>query len=237
MKKLLKKIHQTLLPESECDQYSPYIWLTYLLIFFLSLITSKPDMVDIAYSALGLILFLGFYFHAYWTTSKRIWINILGITVVGAFLAFITAGASVFYVYASAFCCRLGNPKKGVIGLLLITIWIALVSWFFNYTPYFYVPAIAFGWMIGGVNIYQFEMFKKRQELILSQQEVRDLAKTAERERIARDLHDLIGHTFSVLTLKAELAGKLININATNHPTKGNGRHIEIGGVIKKPTD
>jgi two-component system sensor histidine kinase DesK len=37
------------------------------------------------------------------------------------------------------------------------------------------------------------------------------LAKVAERERIARDLHDVLGHTLSVITLKSELAGKLMD--------------------------
>jgi two-component system sensor histidine kinase DesK len=32
----------------------------------------------------------------------------------------------------------------------------------------------------------------------------------AERERIARDLHDVLGHTLSVIVLKAELAGRLL---------------------------
>jgi two-component system sensor histidine kinase DesK len=36
------------------------------------------------------------------------------------------------------------------------------------------------------------------------------LAKMAERERIARDLHDVLGHTLSLITLKAELAGQLL---------------------------
>ena len=36
------------------------------------------------------------------------------------------------------------------------------------------------------------------------------LAATAERERIARDLHDVLGHTLSVIVLKAELAGRLM---------------------------
>jgi two-component system, NarL family, sensor histidine kinase DesK len=36
------------------------------------------------------------------------------------------------------------------------------------------------------------------------------LAKVAERERIARDLHDVLGHTLSVITLKSELAGRLL---------------------------
>ncbi|QIL21626.1 sensor histidine kinase [Thermomonas sp. HDW16] len=45
--------------------------------------------------------------------------------------------------------------------------------------------------------------------LRLSQDEVRRLAATAERERIGRDLHDLLGHTLSLITLKLELARKL----------------------------
>jgi two-component system sensor histidine kinase DesK len=45
--------------------------------------------------------------------------------------------------------------------------------------------------------------------LRLSQDEVRRLATQAERERIGRDLHDLLGHTLSLVTLKSELARKL----------------------------
>ncbi|MEO6155081.1 MAG: sensor histidine kinase [Thermomonas sp.] len=45
--------------------------------------------------------------------------------------------------------------------------------------------------------------------LRLSHHEVRRLAATAERERIGRDLHDLLGHTLSLITLKLELARKL----------------------------
>ena len=37
------------------------------------------------------------------------------------------------------------------------------------------------------------------------------LAAVAERERIARDLHDVLGHTLSVIVLKAELASRLIH--------------------------
>ena len=40
------------------------------------------------------------------------------------------------------------------------------------------------------------------------------LAKIAERERIARDLHDLLGHTLSLNVLKARLANKLIHKDA-----------------------
>ena len=39
---------------------------------------------------------------------------------------------------------------------------------------------------------------------------MRRLAAVAERERIGRDLHDLLGHTLSLIAIKGELAGKLI---------------------------
>jgi two-component system sensor histidine kinase DesK len=45
----------------------------------------------------------------------------------------------------------------------------------------------------------------------LSQDEVRRLAATAERERIGRDLHDLLGHTLSLITMKLELSRKLFD--------------------------
>ncbi|MEL1265508.1 sensor histidine kinase [Pseudoxanthomonas putridarboris] len=46
--------------------------------------------------------------------------------------------------------------------------------------------------------------------LKLSQDEVRRLAALAERERIGRDLHDLLGHTLSLVALKSDLAGRLV---------------------------
>ena len=58
-------------------------------------------------------------------------------------------------------------------------------------------------------NHFQVERERKRAELKLSQDEVRRIAAFAERERIGRDLHDLLGHTLSMIALKSELAGKL----------------------------
>ena len=46
--------------------------------------------------------------------------------------------------------------------------------------------------------------------LRLSHDEVRRLAALAERERIGRDLHDLLGHTLSLVALKSDLAARLL---------------------------
>ena len=42
----------------------------------------------------------------------------------------------------------------------------------------------------------------------MAKEAVVEMARIAERERIGRDLHDLLGHTLSVIVLKSELAGE-----------------------------
>ncbi|WP_219835162.1 sensor histidine kinase [Paenibacillus sp. R14(2021)] len=55
-----------------------------------------------------------------------------------------------------------------------------------------------------------------RQKLNLANEEIARLSKNEERQRISRDLHDTLGHTLSLITLKSELAEKLI----TKHPER-----------------
>ncbi len=77
--------------------------------------------------------------------------------------------------------------------------------------PIFMAYSVVFTVLVGVINTYQAHVNRKNAQLRLSQDEVRQLAAMAERERISRDLHDLLGHTLSVITLKSELAGKLLS--------------------------
>lgn len=53
-------------------------------------------------------------------------------------------------------------------------------------------------------------LVEANQQLSMAREQIARLAVGEERLRFARDLHDLIGHSLSVIALKSELAGRLI---------------------------
>jgi two-component system, NarL family, sensor histidine kinase DesK len=67
---------------------------------------------------------------------------------------------------------------------------------------------------VGAGNLVSALRIRANKRLGLAQDQIEHLAQVAERERIARDLHDVLGHTLSVVVLKSELAGKLMASDA-----------------------
>jgi two-component system sensor histidine kinase DesK len=75
--------------------------------------------------------------------------------------------------------------------------------------PAFLLAPWAIGLSVGVASIMEGGLRASRKQLLRKQEEVEHIARIAERERISRDLHDLLGHSLSLIALKAELAGKL----------------------------
>ncbi|OZB61068.1 MAG: two-component sensor histidine kinase [Lysobacterales bacterium 14-68-21] len=88
---------------------------------------------------------------------------------------------------------------------LLAEAWLLHYPWQATFT----MPIVTF--IIGLIINAERTSSEKDAELRLSHEEVRRLAANAERERIGRDLHDLLGHTLSLITLKLELSRKLFD--------------------------
>ena len=71
--------------------------------------------------------------------------------------------------------------------------------------------SLAFGVMAASVAVFGLRMVMRRNvELLRAEQENAGLAVENERTRFARDLHDILGHSLTVITVKAELAGRLL---------------------------
>src|SRR5690606_27986971 len=73
-----------------------------------------------------------------------------------------------------------------------------------------FVPALLFTPALGAPSILVAERDLGDRPLMRADAEIERLATIAERERIARDLRDLRGHTLSVIVLKSELAARLV---------------------------
>ena len=154
-------------------------------------------------------MFLALYFRGFWLEGPRVLPIMWGIAALGVLLIPWNAGASVFFVYAGAFAGDVGRPGIALRWLLALVIILGIETLLVGLPPQAWIPGVAISLMVGGGNIDFAEKRRADSRLRLAQDEVEHLAKVAERERIARDLHDLLGHTLSLIVLKSELAAKL----------------------------
>jgi two-component system sensor histidine kinase DesK len=197
-----------LLPESSPLGWTPYAWLVYLSFFLVYAYFSNTPRDWLA-DVLALVAFLALYFRGFWVSGRALLPYVFGIVAIGLLTSPRNPGASCFFIYAAAFLGDVGRPSAAARWLLVIVAIIGLQTWWFDLSPAFWVPAAVISVLVGGSNIHFCEMRRKDRALIKAHERAEQLAKVAERERIARDMHDLLGHTLSVIVLKSELASKL----------------------------
>ncbi|HEV3074930.1 MAG TPA: histidine kinase dimerization/phosphoacceptor domain-containing protein, partial [Thermoanaerobaculia bacterium] len=202
-----------LLPRNPHVAWTPYAWLIYLPIFLYEPLNRRTSALEWATTLGAMAVFLVLYFVGYWVEGGRLLLVTAAILALGVGFAPWNASSSVFVVYASAFAGRLTPPRRAM-GIIAGMIALAgIEAWALRLAPSFWITAAVFSLVVGGVNVHFSELGRTGARLRESQAQVQQLVRIAERERIARDLHDLLGHTLSVITLKAELAGKLLAIS------------------------
>jgi len=161
---------------------------------------------------LGAAVFLCLYFGLFVLVYPRALAHIVGMVLLGVVYLPLNGGASTFFIFAAAmvpFCVE--SQRAAVLGLLAVgaTGAVECLVLHIHGWEMFYVAL--FPMIIGAGNTFFAERNRMNRRLRKANEEIENLAKVAERERIARDLHDVLGHTLSVITLKSELAGKLID--------------------------
>jgi two-component system sensor histidine kinase DesK len=199
-----------LLPPDKELGWTPYVWLIWLGFFFLQPVSNGAGWKEWLATALGTSVFLVLYFASYWVQDRRrLWI-IAAMALLGAGFAPFNAGGVVFFIYAATiipFAADTWFAAKVIAALVTVAVLEALLL---HLGVWFVIVGSVLPIALGSVNIHFAQRNRANRQLRMAQDEIEHLARVAERERIARDLHDVLGHTLSVVILKSELASKLM---------------------------
>jgi two-component system sensor histidine kinase DesK len=198
------------LPDDPEIGWMPYLWLVYLGFFTIDPLFSDEPLRELLVLAGVVAVFLPLYFWGYWARSGRETLLVVGaVTLIGLVYLPFNYSAWGFFIYAG---CYLGygfRPLRALQLLFGICALVILEGLVLDLPFWAWVAGASMTAIIGASNIHFAEVRRKNQHLKAAREEVERLAKTAERERIARDLHDLLGHTLTVIAVKSELAEKL----------------------------
>ena len=187
---------------------------------------------------LGIVaIFLVLYVSAVQSKRKHTRSNLLligGMWLGGVVTMPMNSGAVAFIIYAAALLPFLVIPYAWIIsGLASISVLLALECWLIHFNLINTVLDVFFVFVAGGGNI----IFAQKQRAGLALRAALDenlaLAAVAERERIARDLHDVLGHTLSVIVLKAELAHRLIHRSEASDPERAAAEISDVERIAR----
>jgi len=201
-----------ILPRNREHGWAPYIWLAYFGFFFIDPILNHAGWKLWLATALGTCAFLALYFAIF--RLRRPWdLADLGMMVVlGVAFARWNSGATCFFIFAAALLPFVIEREALALRLLGVIFAAAIGTWWwFHLSGWFLFYSVGMSGVVCVGNIYFAQRTRMYKKLRSAQDEIEHLAKVAERERIARDLHDVLGHTLSVIILKSELASKLMD--------------------------
>ena len=191
-----------------------YIWLAYSLFFFIGPILKANALYWIENFAIYLV-FLVIYFSCMRARTMRR--QLLMLSAMGL-LGFVTVpfnwSATSFLTFAAALLPFIVESGV-VVALVLAGESIAVLIMDLYVHMDWLNTSISLGLIVivGASNIFIAQKKRASERLSMAHEEIERIAAVAERERIARDLHDVLGHTLSVIVLKTELAGRLLHSN------------------------
>jgi two-component system sensor histidine kinase DesK len=190
-------------------------WQAGLQVFWLYALIQTPVALKgfgwawFAPTLLSILVYLVCYMGVYIAPLRRLPFHAASIVVMGFILWVVNPLSLGYVIIGVTLLAYAPHPRAWLLGVVAATV-VTLV-WVYAFAVPLLHVAIVFGAGLaaGFSNFLYVRGARRDAELRLSQTEVRRLATLAERERIGRDLHDLLGHTLSLITLKAELAKRL----------------------------
>lgn len=201
-----------LVPKNRDHGWVPYVWLVFLAFFIIPAFVDHTTPKDWVITGAAVCVFLVLYFRLFWTAPPWNYFLIAGICAMGLVLGPTNPGSCVFIIYTASFIpWTVPKPRWAVLGIVALLAVLSIDAALFHAPMGFWATSMIVSVGVGFSNIFFAEKNRANVKLRMAHEEIEHLAKVAERERIARDLHDVLGHTLTLISVKSTLAAKLLD--------------------------
>jgi two-component system sensor histidine kinase DesK len=222
-------------PRTAVGRMRMFIWLVFIAIPLLDAVSSDDNGVAKVVTVIATIAFVAVFVSLALMREKPL-PDGQALRSVGALLAISVALTAldrqgwgtlfIFTVVAIAMCVRAPFSFYGVLLCTALCVGSLLVA--------DAAAGAIFGFAsstlgVGMLMLVVADLRTRNRELHAARAELARLAVADERARFARDLHDLLGHSLSVIALKAELAGRLM----PERPSEAAGHVSQIEQVAR----
>jgi two-component system sensor histidine kinase DesK len=218
--------------------FGPLLGLVFLIYPIRAVLASDPTSVRVLFALGGAVLFVGIFLWLMWmheplpsavaepfeVRKRRAAIAFLAVLAVALNLALGAEWRVLFFHVnvAAGVMLPTRDAYAAIAGLAVLTLALGITSGM----AWLVLPTVAIGlWATAFVR-----QVAAVAELRAAREEIARLAVAEERLRFARDLHDLLGHSLSLITLKSELAGRLL----PSAPERAAAEVRDIEGVARK---
>lgn len=194
------------------DWLVPVVIALYLTIFWLGMLWPGLTPERLVLATLTSLVFVGLVFRGYWHEDWGVYVYMAAVASL-CYLTLPFSLASIVFLFSPGIELRHGRFWLSLLVQVLLAGGVALQAWSMEMLEFnsLWLAIILLLVVTRSAGDFFWTRYLAQQKALLkSQDEVEHLARTAERERIARDLHDLLGHTLSGIRVKAELAGRLL---------------------------
>lgn len=173
-----------------------------------------PSFADIGKIAIGCAVYACFiiaYLGAIHSSNDQVHWPVLAIVLIAGAGMSINPASLILFGYPAFI---VAYHYKGTVSLCWIA-FILLIQLVSSYVGDLWTPIFVLIPLISILGMAAFGLMERRESLhrlaeSKSEAQLKQISAIAERERISRDLHDLVGHSLSSIALKAELAEKLL---------------------------
>jgi len=154
-------------------------------------------------------------------------------TLLGVATIWFISTATVFFIYAAAFAAGSSSrrtARRWFIALsVLLLVLAALSPMDMPFRLGAFAAPIVLVWLIGNSVTAEAENLRESARLRVDNVRIERLATLGERERIARDLHDLLGHTLTGIVVRAQLIRKV----AVSDPARAAAEAADLEAIAR----